>query len=248
MVTLFCFAYAGGVASEAFSKWQELLGPEVTIVPLDYPGRGQRHLDAHATCSLDLVREMADTVRRMLDPNTHWAVFGHSMGAMVAYEVARLLSRDPSVPDPAVVFVSGRRPPGDSPLSGPLPIDENALIKAAASWGGIPPEFIMKPHLQPLITEKLRIDLALGTHPGLDLPPLKCPVRVLSGTSDPLVDVFQLSRWSETTLEHTGIHLFEGDHFFIRPGLQRVLGVVLEALRNECGLSGSRVVPEALPI
>lgn len=233
MTSLFCFSYAGGVASDIYSSWQQHLGASVSVVPMDYPGRGNRYADPPATSPLELVRDLAQQVRQNLPSNGRWCVFGHSLGAMVAFEVARLLSSDPSIASPLLVFVSGRRPPGDSAATAAPSLEDSALIETAAAWGGIPPEFLTMPHLQPLIAAKLRIDLALGSHPKLDLPPLRCPVRVLSGTRDPLVDVFQLPRWSETTLEHTGIHLFDGDHFYFRRNVSRVIGVIREAVIAE---------------
>ena len=183
-----------------------------------------------AASSQHLIEDSVDMVKRNLHPGARWSIFGHSMGAMVAYEVARLLSREQSRPQLLAVFLSGRRPPGDSPVSRLSSLDDKSLMQAAATWGGIPPEFLAHPHLQPLIAGKLRADLALGEHPDLDLPPLACPIRILSGTNDPLVDISQLPRWCEATTEPVAIHLYDGDHFDFRRVISRVVGVIRETL------------------
>lgn len=230
MITIFCFSYAGGVATEIYAGWGDLLGPDFHIVPVDYPGRGSRANEAQAASSLDLIKDAVGFVEPHLYQGAQWSVFGHSMGAMVAYEVARLLGGDQLQAKLLAVFLSGRRPPGDGPLAHLSSLDDESLARSAAAWGGIPPEFLAHPHLRPLIACTLRADLELSEHPGLDLPLLACPVRVLSGTDDPLVDVSQLPRWAALTTEPIGIHLFDGNHFYFRNVVDGVVRVIKETL------------------
>lgn len=243
MNTLFCFSYAGGVASDVYSGWGALLGPEFTVIPVDYPGRGTRYREPLAATPLELVNDAADVVRDHLISDEAWSVFGHSMGAMVAFEAARVLSGEPEQTKPKIVFLSGRRPPGDSPLTHLPALDDDALMATAETWGGIPPEFLARPQLQPLIVKKLRSDIALSAHPALDLPPLECPLRVLSGTEDPLVDVSQLPRWADVTTQPVSIHLFEGDHFYFSDAVGEVVGVIRDALTSDAPDSQGEPLP-----
>ena len=230
MITVFCFSYAGGVATDVYAEWGALLGPEYTVIPVDYPGRGTRHREPTATTPLELVRDAVTAIESHLRPRERWSIFGHSMGAMVAYEAARMIRQDWDQSEPEALFLSGRRPPGDNPVVRLSELDDEHLVGAAHAWGGIPPEFLTHPHLQPLIADKLRVDLALSSYPLLDLPPLECPLQILCGNADPLVDTAQLPRWADETTQAVSIHLFAGGHFYFREVVAQVVSVIHHAL------------------
>jgi len=248
--TLLCLSYAGGTASAVYRDWALWLSPDITVVPLDLPGCGSRRQHSRA----DSIPELLDTLARDALPHVRgarWGVFGHSFGALLAYELARTLTAHDSVGNPEAVIVSGRRPPADRPLS-PLPaVDDPMFFDEVVSWGGVPPEFLHRPSLRPLILAGLRHDIVLGAaYEHRNDPLLSCPVRVLAAREDPLVDVDRLRQWSSATTGPFSIHLFRGNHFYFGDGrvtaplvreLITTLRGPLEAAPSGLGVSTPRV-------
>lgn len=232
MITLFCFASAGDVASDLFSGWGEALGDDVAVVPVDYPGRGLRTDDSPVETARHLVDDAIDFIRRTRRGGDSWALFGHSLGALVAYEVASELGSSGLSGELLALIASGRRPPGDPSTVRISELDDVELIDRAASWGGIPRDFLARSSLRPLIVERLRRDLRFGESQIAVGPPLSCPVIVLGGAADPLVEVDSLARWDGATRATATVHLFDGDHFFLRSRADEVTAVVGHALRE----------------
>ena len=232
MTTLFCFAHAGGTATSLYASWQDELGPEHEVVPVDTPGRGTRTGEAPHTSPealvADAVRYVADRVR----PGEPWAVFGHSMGAMVAYRVAALAGREAGVAAPQVAFVSGRRPPGERPVCPLDAADVDGLLADAVAWGGIPPEVGERPHLARPLLRGLLADLRVSHDPEGRVPALTCPLHVLWSDGDPLTRADRIGRWMRASDALVRFHPFTGDHFFLGPGAGLAIPLVREVLRQ----------------
>ncbi|GIG21697.1 thioesterase [Cellulomonas chitinilytica] len=229
---LFCLSHAGGVATTVYRSWQAELAPEHEVVPLDYAGRGVRSHEAPDSSPEAVVEDVARCVARQVPPGDPWAVFGHSMGAMVAYRVAARACHDPALTAPQVVLVSGRRPPGDRPVRplGATSVDD--LLADAVAWGGIPPEVGARPHLARPLLRRLVDDLRLSHDPPGHAPVLTCPLHVLWSDDDPLTRTDRIGRWVQASNGYVGFHRFAGDHFFLGDGARLAIPLVREVLRQ----------------
>jgi medium-chain acyl-[acyl-carrier-protein] hydrolase len=226
---LFCFAHAGGGPS-FFRPWVPVLQPEIAVRRVLLPGREWR-LDEQP------FRRVADLVGPLcaaLEPHLGqpYALFGHSMGAVVAYEVARRLAAA-GAGGPACLIVSGRNPPGlpgDGRQLSALPEEEFAA--EVARLNGIPPEVLGEPGLLSVLLPTLRADYEL-TEAYRPLPGggrLDCPVVAYLGTSDPAVQYAQMLEWRNETAGEFSMRLFSGDHFYLKGGRPDVLNAIREDL------------------
>jgi medium-chain acyl-[acyl-carrier-protein] hydrolase len=221
---LFCFAYAGGNA-RAFASWQDGLDPAIEVCAVQLPGRGARWGVAPFTSMPALVRELAALVARHAD--LPFAFFGHSLGGLLAFEVARY-SRLHYLRLPEQLFVSGcdaprhRSPPDDLHL-----LPDPALVEKLRHYNGTPPEILAHEELLAMVLPAVRADFALAAdyryRPGL---PLTMPISVLAGRQDTHLGPAQIADWRQETLAPCGIHWFDGDHFFIHPRREAVLDLL----------------------
>lgn len=192
------------------------------------PGRVPRLREPPHTILTTLVEEIAHVIRPYLD--RPFAFFGHSMGAMISFELARLLRRD-EANAPLHLFVSGRRAPqipDTDPVAYNLPDAE--MIKELRRLNGTPPEVLEHPELMQLMLPLLRADFeVVKTYCYLVEPPLDCPLSAFGGLQDTEAQREHLEGWREQTTPNFTLRMFDGDHFFI----QQAEPVLLRALAQE---------------
>jgi surfactin synthase thioesterase subunit len=208
---MYCYPYAGGSPGE-FLRWEARL-PDVEIIGILPPGRGRRLDEAAFTSATDQVAALISDV----DFTPPFLLFGHSLGALLAYETARAL-RDAGRAAPAALIVSAHRPPdvphGDPPIHH-LPDGEFRAI-VAERYPAPPDELAEDPELLAQVYQTLRSDLAVfETYRHPEAPPLSCPIIVISGVADHWSEA-DLAGWARRTLAGCSIHLVEGDHFYVQ--------------------------------
>lgn len=229
---LFCFPHAGGAAS-VFRAWPDALPPWIEVCAYQAPGRGWRmDEDPHEDLSALVDAATAD-VRSELADGKAWALFGHSMGAVVAYEVARRLEAE-GESSPAAVFASGRRAPSlpatEPPLAD-LP-DAEFLEEVQRRYGGIPEVVRDEPDLMAQLLPTLRTDIrALANHEHRPEPTLEAPVVALGGTGDATVSEAELAGWRDVTRGTFGMRMFEGGHFYLERSRSEVVAYLSSRLR-----------------
>ena len=220
---LFCFPYAGGGAS-IYRSWASRLSM-VELLPVQLPGRETRLKEAPYTNARSLVRAMGQALLPYFD--RPFCFFGHSMGALLAYEIARRAGRE-GWTEPLHLFASGRRPPhvpGKPPLLHDLGREE--LLARLRGLGGLPPEVAEHEELMDLMLPLLRADLRSDeTYAPATHPPLSCPITALAGTSDENADREAAARWGELTTGPSRVVEIEGGHFFV----QQAAGAVAETV------------------
>jgi surfactin synthase thioesterase subunit len=230
---LFCFAFAGGGAS-VFVPWIEALAPEIEVCPVQLPGRETRFSEPLMS-DADAV---ADQAAKAIAPfcserGGRYAFFGHSLGAILAYEVAQRL-RAMGVPSPERLVVSARRGamvPHNGKAAGQLP---DAEFKARLlELKGTPREFIENPDLVELLLPRVRKDFLLDEtyvpKPGYE--PLDCPISAFGGSEDVDVPEADLRAWSGQTKAGFDMKIFEGgDHFFIQTRRAELLAAIARLL------------------
>jgi medium-chain acyl-[acyl-carrier-protein] hydrolase len=225
---LFCFPYAGGRAS-MFRHWPEALPPSVDVGLVQLPGRETRLGEPPFTRLEPLVRALAEALRPHL--NRPFAFFGHSMGALVSFELARELRRA-SAPTPVQLLVSGCPAPQLGAL-GPLlhSLPEPDFKKELRRLGGTPRDVLGHAELMQLLLPLLRADFAAyETYTHQWEPLLDCPISALGGLDDQQVSPGRLHAWSEQTRRRFRLRMLPGDHFFLHAREPLVLAWITEEL------------------
>lgn len=218
-VRLFCLPWSGGSAS-AYRGWERFLPAGVEICPVELPGRGTRFSDPAIDDIAVLIPDMAEGLRPFL--GRPFAVFGHSLGALLAFELTLFLSRVYGI-NPAHVFVSGRRPP-QQPSLPPFRYRMNDvdLQQNLVSLGGMPEEVMNSPELLHMLLPVLRSDFTLTERYGYDgYSTMTCPVTAFVGTCDPEVSVPVMRDWRNVSGEMFSFQSLDGDHFYLLAPAQR---------------------------
>lgn len=221
---LWCFPYAGGAAS-TYLPWQAGLSHGIEVCAVQLPGRGPR-LHEPPLYSLDaLVEALAQVLRRHARPP--FAFFGHSLGGLVAFELARHCRRL-GLPLPRQLFVSASSAPPSRTSSRRLhELDDDALIAALRDYNGTPPAALENRELMDLLLPAIRADFAmLAGYQYRSEPALDLPITVLAGTQDRHVEPQGVSRWQECSTQPCRQHWFEGDHFFIHAQSKAVVALL----------------------
>lgn len=211
-VRLLCFPHAGGAAS-FFRSWADAVPDGVEVVAVRYPGREDRLFDPMADSLEELARSVADSCHRFLDAPL--ALFGHSMGASVAYETALRLQEEHGT-GIAALFVSARTAPGRSHRPFTYTTDDE-LLDHVQSLGGTGVATLRDPEVLDLVLPSIRGDYRLvGDYKGtIGRCSLRAPVVGYFGTQDANADEEAVAAWSEVTGDSFLLRAFHGDHFYL---------------------------------
>jgi medium-chain acyl-[acyl-carrier-protein] hydrolase len=210
---LFCFPYAGGVGS-IFHHWPAALPADVEVWALTLPGRGFRLREAPVKRMQPLIQEITREIAPLLDRPV--ALFGHSLGAVVAWEMAHVLAKTETV-TLLRLFVSGKGAPQLVPNSPPLHLlGEEELLARLRDYNGMPEVVIQNPEVRELVVPSLRADLELlETWEYSERPPLEIPIAAFGGVQDVLIPQAVLDAWGEQTRGAFESHMLPGGHLFI---------------------------------
>jgi medium-chain acyl-[acyl-carrier-protein] hydrolase len=243
---LFCFPYAGG-AAYIFRNWADHLPTDIEVCPVQLPGRGARMREDPFVRFPRLITALCQELLPYLDKP--FVFFGHSLGALISFELARKLSQDYQL-EPLHLFVSGRRAPqleDTSPNTYDLPDEE--FVKELRRLNGTPAEVLDQPELLQLILPSLRADFELcETYEHKTTTPLKCSITALGGIFDEDVPRDRLEPWREHTSASFSLKMLPGDHFFIHSAesmLFQILTPELEAVLSRLNHHHVRQVPSA---
>lgn len=218
MITLFCLPCAGGSASMYFS-WQAALQGVARLQAVELPGRGRRILEALLQDYAVLVNQLADELAAAPAPPSGYALFGHSMGGLLAQGLARALSQR-GWPEPRALMVSACAAPLAREWVEPDDSDA-ALITAMRRQGGTRDEVFDCPELLELALPVLRADYRVCTSFQAQRPTaetaglLDVPVHVYGGVSDP-VGTAPLQAWLHETRGPVTLDWFYGGHFYLQ--------------------------------
>jgi medium-chain acyl-[acyl-carrier-protein] hydrolase len=225
---LYCLPHAGGGAA-AYAAWANLLPPDVELCRIQLPGRENRLREAPFVAIAPLVEELAAVLRPHLD--LPFALFGHSMGALIAFELARQLRRDCGVTS-TQLFVSGRWAPhwpSPDPALAQLP-DAEFIAALRARYNNIPDIVANDPELLAIYVPLLRADITLlDTYVYTPDRALDCPIVALGGVDDERVPYAALVAWQEHSTQSVLVRQFPGGHFY----LQTVRSALLTVLAQE---------------
>lgn len=225
---LLCFPFAGSAGAE-FREWAPAVPPEIDVCAIQLPGRGARWNEVPVSNMATLVARMAADLQPLL--SIPFALLGHSMGAILAFELARHLRRTGSH-QPVHVFASGARAPHlpdpEPPASGLPDADFLARLK---TLNGFPAELRDNDEFLRLVLPTLRADVLMcDTYRVTADAPLDCPLTALGGLDDTRVPRAHVAAWAGYTQNRFRLRFFAGDHFFITNSRAQVVSAVLAEL------------------
>ena len=218
---LFCFPYAGAGGS-AFHPWTRLMPPHVELVAATYPGREARVDDLLPTSLEAVIDELWRHMSDFLD--LPYALFGHSMGALVAFELGRRLA---PLRMPEQVIVSGARAPHCPRADELHRLPPREFLKTLVALGGFPPEALGSSELIAYALPVLRADFTACERHVSDLGACaRFPLMAVGGDADPLVAVVHVDAWRAMSSVGFASRIYAGDHFFLR---EHVPSLVMDA-------------------
>ncbi len=227
---LYCFPFAGGGAA-IFRPWALRLWPEIEVWAVRLPARETRLREAPLTRFADVVPILADTLGPRLAPGG--MLFGHSLGGLLAFEVARRLAHQPAAL--RALIVAGARGPA-VPRTEPdiSQLDDARFVdELTTRYSGIPQAVRDDPQLLEFFLPVLRADIALfEDHRFQPGPPLPYPLHAFGGNTDPRVDRSHLEAWRDHTAADFSLHQFEGGHFFVQDSAETVLNEIARIGRS----------------
>lgn len=220
-VRLFCLPYAGGRALN-YRTWSNNLSENVEVCAIEIPGRGTLLRDAPFTRIKPLVETIAQNILPKLDKP--FALFGHSMGALVSFELAHFLRKQYGV-NPFHLFVSARRAPqitSTKPTIYSLP--EAEFIAELYRLNGTSKEILENRELMELFLPILRADFeVIETYIYRKKLSLEYPLTAFGGLSDTEANIDELQAWGKQTNATFVLKMFPGDHFFIHSAQSELL-------------------------
>ncbi|MFJ9612164.1 thioesterase II family protein [Kitasatospora sp. NPDC101176] len=225
-VRLVCFPHAGGSAG-TYRPWAEAVDPSVEILAVQYPGRQDRYREP----GIDNLNELADLVTpalRSAVTGGRYALFGHSLGAALAFEVARRLAGDDG---PELLAVSGRRAPSQARREAYHRLDDAGLAAHLEDLSGTDRRLLTDPDALQLILPAVRSDLrAIETYRAAPGATVDVPVLALTGDHDPWTTLLEAAAWSAHTTAGFDLRVFPGEHFYLVEHRAEVLDLLARRL------------------
>ncbi|WP_307840346.1 alpha/beta fold hydrolase [Streptomyces sp. G44] len=237
---LLCFPHAGGSVS-AYHALSAAVSGGVEPLIVQYPGRHDRFGEPFAAGADEIVDAVLDELPRG-PGDAPLALFGHSMGALLAFETARRLER--AGRPPVALFLSGRAAPSlPRRTAAKRPVrdmDDAELVEEMRKLSGTAEELLSSPEMLSIFLPPMRADYQIvDDYVYRAGPPLSCPVTVLTGDDDPRVTPDEARAWQSETRGGFSCHVLAGGHFFLDAHLPYVAGVITSSLPD----LGARTAP-----
>ncbi len=219
--SLLCFPYAGG-GTVAYHSWKNLVHPDIALLRVQLPGRETRLREEPFTAFSPLIEALVAALIPWLDSPI--VFYGHSMGALIAFEVTRAL-REMGKPVPCHLFVSSFRAPhlpDPDQMISKLPEDQ--FIERLKLYDGIAPAILMNAELMEIYLPILKADFSiLSSYNYTKQAPLPCPITAFAGSADPKICTEDIDAWKDHTTGRFDRHFFPGGHFFINESQSEML-------------------------
>ena len=233
-IKLFCIPYSGGMAG-IYYKWKSSLLPEIKLFPVEAAGHGQRIREDFYEDVAAAAEDFSDRIFRELQGNEPYAIFGHSLGALLAFETYYALKRK-GVHEPEHIFFSGRMSPDDlSERTEYYKLPEEEFMEVVASYGGNTGEIMQNRELLDVFVPILRADFRLGE--TYEYMPhnekIMCDMTVVNGKDDLSVMICDLERWGPHAGKKYDCKCVKGGHFYIIENVEETVSIINNILRNK---------------
>jgi surfactin synthase thioesterase subunit len=229
---LLCFPYAGG-SGVKFLPWKKYLNG-IEVIPVDPPGRGRRMAEPLCQTIREMVDDLQMQVENLLGRAEEYAVYGHSMGTLLIYELLHKLSGK-GFRMPVHVFLSGKNPPDVSCKKPIYHLEDSQFIEKIIDMGGMDADFFDNPMMKKMYLSIFRADFRIVDTYHYEQKKRQLPVDItfFFAPLDPIVCSKQVKRWANHITGSFKIHYFSGGHFFFLGQEEKVSGIIRETLLNE---------------
>jgi medium-chain acyl-[acyl-carrier-protein] hydrolase len=230
-VRLFCFHYAGGSAS-AFKEWKDDVAECSELTAIQLPGRENRYSEQLLYDIDHIINDLYLNILAYLDKP--YVFFGHSLGAIIAFELTRVLRRS-GKPQPKHLIIAGTRAPHiDRSKDAIHTLDDTRFTNKLMMYNGISQSLLEDKELLGIFLPIIRADFCLSeTYKCESQKPLSCPITALGGSSDFTFPHAELLEWKDHTLGTFVDYKLNGDHFFIKSSYREVIKIVNNVLLNK---------------
>ena len=230
-IRLFCFHYGGGSAS-IFREWSKDLADYAELIAIQLPGRENRFNEPLLYNVSQVVDKLCLNCSAYTDKP--FILFGHSIGALIAFEFVRTLRRR-NMPQPKHLIISGTKAPHIPLRKQPIHnLPDPKFIEELKKYNGIPNQIIEDKELISIFLPTIRADFSLSeTYVYLRERPFSFPITALGGLKDDTFNCEDLLKWKEQTTCSFKHYLLPGDHFFIKSSYKQVIEIVNQILFEE---------------
>ncbi|BFH68708.1 thioesterase [Paenibacillus dendritiformis] len=233
-IDLFCIPYAGGSAHAIYSKWAEKLKPGIKVRPLELAGHGRRMAEPFHASVEEAVQDFLVEMRPWILQRPY-AVYGHSMGTGLAYELAAA-ARASGLPQPVALFLSGRIPPHLKYDTEPMhKLSDAEFLEKIRKIGGTPAQFFeskeLLQHFMPILRQDYRMieQYRVNGKPR----PVDGDIVFFLSDEDELVNLPDILEWAQYTKRSFEYHRFQGGHFFIHEAWDQICTLINRKLLGD---------------
>ncbi|WP_431044262.1 thioesterase II family protein [Streptomyces sp. P1-3] len=224
---LVCLPHAGGSAPFYFPMSQAL-SPAIDVLSVQYPGRQDRRMDPR----IENIPEYADAIAAEIKPwlDLPTAFFGHSMGAVIAFEVIRRLEQDPAF-SAVTLFASGRRAPSRYRDENVHTRDDDGIVAEMKLLSGTDAQILGNEEILRMVLPAIRGDYtAIETYRSEPGATVRAPITVLTGDADPRTSLEEAEAWRAHTTGAFDLQVFPGGHFFLASHQEKILKIVADGM------------------
>ena len=227
---IFCFPYAGGSAL-FYAKWYTHISSHVDVFPIQLPGRESRMKEKP-------IRDMNEALERIIrhiEPllTENYSFVGHSMGSIMAYEVAKRLAQK-KCKMPERIYISGALPPDLLGQSEKIhEMSDEDFCNRLMGYDNLQPDMLEHEEFYKFFLPIIRADFEMiETYRPMGYWKMPCDVTILSGTEDPFVPIENLEQWDRYCEKKPDIVTFSGNHFFLKEHVEEVCGIINENMKG----------------
>lgn len=232
---LLCLPYAGSSAALVYREWQRHFPQWVQVLPVELAGHGRRMAEPFAANLQAAAQDVLVRNRARVQAGPY-AIYGHSMGALLAYVLLAVIERA-GMPAPVAVFLSGRKPP-HLPVTQRLhDLDDSRFLDRIRALGGTPDAFFEHRELVDMFLPILRSDYGLIERWALPARPhiTAADLVLLHSDQDPLAHPEEVAQWARYGSGRVCSHGFVGDHFFLNTHTAEICALITAHLTVQAG-------------
>ncbi|GGG89357.1 thioesterase II family protein [Paenibacillus radicis (ex Gao et al. 2016)] len=232
-IKLFTLPYAGG-STVLYFKWKKRLDERIELCPLELAGRGARMMEPPYA---NFEAAVEESLHRILlaAPQGPFALFGHSMGGTIAFEIVQSLQSHPELANqPVHLFLSGTNHPAKPSKNRYSHLDDREFVREVAKISGVPSESWENPDFVKLFLPTIRSDFKMYEERSItkERSLIQCPVSIVYGSQDPHIDVDH-ERWLQSCSGACRFYEVAGDHFFIQSNEEQLIQLINHTLCDD---------------
>ncbi|MBK5491090.1 thioesterase II family protein [Bacillus mycoides] len=229
---LFCFPHAGGSAFN-YAKWKNYFNPYIEVVPIELAGRGYRIEESLYQSMEEAVNDVYTSIVKQIE-HSPYILYGHSMGSLIAYEVARKIQDSKNVL-PEFLVLSGRNHPNSKMKNIRHNLSNEQFKREVIAMGGTPSGVLQSEELMGIFLPILRADFKIVETYIHDNNMQACDIDflILNGENDEFTTYNQVIKWEQYTSKTCTFHSFKGNHFFLNENIEEIANRIIRKLDSK---------------